>query len=402
MYYPTIGALAVLILLIENYGILAGRGSRSKQPVWKVYRRFLYTVLTYYGTDILWGFFESRKMRDALYVDTMLYFIAMAVGVYFWMRFTVTYLNLKNIYGKLLIHIGRLLFVSVTAVVAVNHFIPILFTVDEQSVYHALGTRHLILIAQILLLIVISVVAFISMSRQKDAKEKRYRTIAFFGLIMAVFLTVQIWFPYLPLYSVAYMLGTSLLHTFVITDEKEEYERELEKAYEREKTQYEELRSAWSMAYTDALTGVKSKLAFAEVEEKKDAEIKKGAAGAFAVAVFDLNGLKEINDTRGHEQGDRYIIDACKIICDHFKHSSVFRVGGDEFVALLEGNDYQKRHELIADFVMKMKNSYTTGRVSVAAGMADYTPEEDASFHDVFQRADQWMYSRKRDMKNGK
>ena len=49
---------------------------------------------------------------------------------------------------------------------------------------------------------------------------------------MGVFLFVQLWFPYLPLYSIAYMLGTCLLHTLVINDEKEEYRRGMEEAAE--------------------------------------------------------------------------------------------------------------------------------------------------------------------------
>ena len=60
-----------------------------------------------------------------------------------------------------------------------------------------------------------------------EKKERKYRTIAMFGAIMAFFLTVQIWFPYLPLYGIAFMLGTCLLRAVIIGDEKEDYRSEL-------------------------------------------------------------------------------------------------------------------------------------------------------------------------------
>lgn len=82
--------------------------------------------------------------------------------------------------------------------------------------YAALGT-------QIVLLLLTSAYALSSMHQAETTKRNRYRAIALFGLITAVFLIAQIWFPYLPLYSVAYMLGTSLLHTFVVANEREEY-----------------------------------------------------------------------------------------------------------------------------------------------------------------------------------
>jgi GGDEF domain-containing protein len=53
--------------------------------------------------------------------------------------------------------------------------------------------------------------------------------------------------------------------------------------------------------------------------------------------MFDLNDLKHINDRYGHERGDEYIVNCCRLICQVFKHSPVFRIGGDEFVALLRG-----------------------------------------------------------------
>jgi hypothetical protein len=78
MYYSAIGLLAILILFIVNWDIL--RDSRIfDKPAWNVYRRFLFAVLIYYIVDVLWGVMESLKLAGALFADTTIYFIAMAV-----------------------------------------------------------------------------------------------------------------------------------------------------------------------------------------------------------------------------------------------------------------------------------------------------------------------------------
>jgi len=232
MYYSAIGLLAVLILLIENWGILrnSAEGHTFEKPAWKVYRRFLFAVLAYYITDILWGIIESQKLAVLLFADTTVYYIAMAVGVLFWVQFTVIYLENETKFGRFLIWYGRIIAALITAAAIVNIFVPVLFTVDRDSVYLALPVRYLFLTAQILLLLLISIYAISLYIRHPSGKKQRDRALAFFGLIMAVFLLIQLWFPYLPLYSIAYMLGISMLHVFVVNDELEEYRHGMEEA----------------------------------------------------------------------------------------------------------------------------------------------------------------------------
>lgn len=113
------------------------------------------------------------------------------------------------------------------------------------------------------------------------------------------------------------------------------------------------------------------------------------------MAVFDLNGLKEVNDTKGHDAGDRYIQVGCRMICQHFKHSPVFRIGGDEFVAFLEGEDYRNRKVILAAFETQMDENMRLGEPVVASGMAVFRRGQDNSYRRVFERADQRMYDRK-------
>ena len=149
----------------------------------------------------------------------------------------------------------------------------------------------------------------------------------------------------------------------------------------------------------DALTGVKSKHAYTETEREIDRDIQAGTADPFAVVVCDVNGLKQINDTLGHKAGDQLIKDACKVICNVFKHSPVYRIGGDEFVAILRGGDYAVRQELMEQFCQKNRTSVQGQNQRIAGGLSVYRPDEDGALAAVFERADARMYENKRKLK---
>ena len=231
MYYSAIGLLAIIVLFIVNWDVLY-RSQAYDKPAWIVYRKFLLAVLIYYVTDVLWGLLEYKKLSTALFVDTTVYFMAMAAGLSFWAEYTVAYLNENSFFERFLVYSGRILASLIVGISIVNIFVPVLFEIDSSSVYTALPVRYVLLVSQILFLIIISFHALSSMVRTgfRSDKSKRFRILASFGIIMALCLFVQLWFPYLPLYSIAYMLGTCLLHAFVVNDEKEDHKRELEEA----------------------------------------------------------------------------------------------------------------------------------------------------------------------------
>jgi signal transduction histidine kinase/DNA-binding response OmpR family regulator len=292
MYYSMIGLLAVLTLLIVNQDILHNPRVSFDKPAWNVYRRFLFAVMAYYVMDILWGFLESRKLAGMLFANTTVYYVAMAVGVLFWAEFTVTYLEEKRRSGRVLVFVGRLISGLIALLSIINIFTPVLFTVTPECVYNPLPVRYVMLGCQIILLLSISGYAFISMLRLAggDRKRRRYRILASFGFIMAALLFAQLWFPELPLYTIAYMLGTSMLHTFVADDDKEEYKRgqeEAEKIAEFTKTITSLLNNMPGMAFTkDSKTGVymACNQAFAEYAHKENPE---GVIGLTDAEIFD-------------------------------------------------------------------------------------------------------------------
>ena len=148
-------------------------------------------------------------------------------------------------------------------------------------------------------------------------------------------------------------------------------------------------------AYRDDLTGVKSKHAFTEMEKELDEKLSGGVLPAFAVVVCDVNGLKKINDTLGHKAGDEYIRSACRMICDVFAHSPVYRIGGDEFAVILTGRDYENRRALMRELHRQSSEHIATQEAIVSGGLAEYQPDQDHCVHEIFERADATMYKEK-------
>ena len=166
-----------------------------------------------------------------------------------------------------------------------------------------------------------------------------------------------------------------------------------------EKKANQERDQARTVAFTDPMTGVKSKHAFLMKQKEFDARIAGNEMDPFAVVVCDVNGLKVINDTLGHKAGDEYILKASRMICDIFQHSPVYRTGGDEFVVILNGRDYLIRKELVLALHDRSVEHIRTKEVVISGGLSEYKAGTDASFHDVFERADALMYEEKKLLK---
>ena len=155
------------------------------------------------------------------------------------------------------------------------------------------------------------------------------------------------------------------------------------------------------LAYADALTSLHNKGAFDICIRNMQTQMSEpGSALEFAVCIFDCNGLKRVNDQNGHEKGDIYLKETATIICEVFDHSPVFRIGGDEFAALLLDRDYRNRDELLRLFdercaEKRSQEADAWSRVDVARGLAVYDPREDSSIDDVVRRADKLMYENK-------
>ena len=168
----------------------------------------------------------------------------------------------------------------------------------------------------------------------------------------------------------------------------------------REDEHFSRLRIAEKRAVTDQLTGIKNRHSYHLKELELNEKIENNEIEPFAVLICDINNLKLINDEKGHFWGDQCIRRSCKIICDVFLNSSVFRIGGDEFAVILEGEDYEKRYELLGILNSRTVCDEDNSDASFAVGISEFIKDNDSSVLDVFTRADKMMYKRKTEMKS--
>lgn len=170
----------------------------------------------------------------------------------------------------------------------------------------------------------------------------------------------------------------------------------------KEKQVLRELNTEKKLARRDELTGIKNKTAYMELEKSVQSNMDNDMDYlTFAIVVCDANNLKSINDNEGHVAGDEYIKASAQLLCDIFEHSPVFRVGGDEFVVFLRGNDYSARNDLMKKLRRQIRRNQEMNNGPVlAAGMSEYMPDKDNLVSEIFDRADRKMYEDKLDLKN--
>ena len=169
-------------------------------------------------------------------------------------------------------------------------------------------------------------------------------------------------------------------------------------------TAEKKVKTMQELANRDALTGIGNKTAYNREVRHLEIMLKEGVT-QIGIAVVDLNYLKKINDTYGHNKGDLAIKNLCHLLCILFNPSSVFRIGGDEFVIILRGNDYENygplQEQFQRDLAIMAENELLKPweKVSAAIGAAFYDKTRDKNVESIFKRADRIMYEQKEEMK---
>jgi diguanylate cyclase (GGDEF)-like protein/PAS domain S-box-containing protein len=121
---------------------------------------------------------------------------------------------------------------------------------------------------------------------------------------------------------------------------------------------------------------------------------------------LDLDGLKEINDELGHDQGDQALADIGEVLKLVFRQSDILaRIGGDEFVTLAEGDGSAEisLRQRIGDELRRHNESGTRAYFLAASlGVAYYNPRRPVSLSELLLQADRQMYERKRTTRSGR
>ena len=159
------------------------------------------------------------------------------------------------------------------------------------------------------------------------------------------------------------------------------------------------------LMYTDTMTRVGNKAAYVECVDALYKRIKNNEKFIFTVVVVDINELKKVNDTYGHEYGDILIQNAASVLKTVWNRKYIYRIGGDEFAVVcsdVEKETTEKQMQILEEEIAifnQNKNS-DVPFLQMAAGMSIYNYETDKEYMDVFRRADEAMYKDKKIKKN--
>jgi diguanylate cyclase (GGDEF)-like protein len=154
------------------------------------------------------------------------------------------------------------------------------------------------------------------------------------------------------------------------------------------------------LALSDELTGLRNRRGFLILAEQA-LRLARRSQTKCALVFMDLNGLKQVNDTRGHAAGDAMIADAARVLTHVFRESDVIaRVGGDEFAvfALLDENDGSTTITSRLQAGIDQFNSIAVPslRLSMSIGIEELPSRSQVSLEELLWRADRAMYDRKR------
>ncbi len=156
------------------------------------------------------------------------------------------------------------------------------------------------------------------------------------------------------------------------------------------------------LASHDALTGVGSDTAYRSAKSELEKQKRENDVMRFGIVMVDANNLKRINDSFGHEYGDIYLKNICRLVSDVFRNSEVFRIGGDEFAVILtEHGELDSIEGLVEKFSIETERYFNNEILDIwdrpwaAIGFAVFDPSFDESVNDVFKRADRSMYENK-------
>ena len=280
-FYSVVSGIALCVHLIINWHQLVNRQNAKAHFGAVDFKHFTVCLAIYFVTDVLWGVFAALKWPIALYADTFMFFVAMALSVLTWTSFAATYLELDNKARAYLLWSGRGMMAFFIAALLINGFTGIFFTIDSQCVYTAGPLRQLAFALLAAFNAIASAMTLHKVFRTKGKTRRHNKMVFAFGVSMTAAILIQLGDPLIPLYSIGCLFGCCFLHVFVVEDERDEMHRQellarnYEAQLEAERTANQAKSLFFSSVSHDIRTPLNAIIGFSELLERgimKEAE----------------------------------------------------------------------------------------------------------------------------------
>ncbi|MBO4313885.1 MAG: GGDEF domain-containing protein [Desulfovibrio sp.] len=345
MTYSFAGLLAIIIVLISNSNILYNN-RWVLLPEERSYRFFLFSVIIYLATDALWGLSYEQKIRIPFFIVSEIWYAVIAVTVFLWTKFVLGYLRIDNTFSKILYYTGIIFCTLQIIADIVNIFTPIFFHIDSNAEYHALPIRTASFIIQEFIFLGTSIYTAYITVKTHGQTIKRYATIGLFGLAMIVAIAFQLVYPELPAYTVGYLVGCCVLHTFVLEDAKAEYRAKHDKL-------------------TDLPNGI-------FLSEQLPEAISKARKNHLCVGLLHINvdGFKGVNSCYGYHQGDAILCEIARRLRDLVPAQYLARPNTDNFLIILVGKNQDLLVSQANNVLSAMKEPFAVQDNSLYIGVS--------------------------------
>ena len=280
-FYAIVSGIALVVHLIINWRFLFCRQGDMERVGEPEFRRFLTFLSLFFVADVLWGILAELKMSRLLYVDTILYFLAMAMTVCAWARFVVAYLEMGGWPRACMLWLGRGLQAFFFAAMVFNVFSSGCFSINAQGEYMAAALRHVMLALLVAFNALNSGLTLMKLLHTDGAMHRRNTMVFAFGITMILAIVFQYLNPFLPLYALGCLFGCCLLHVFVFEDERDEWHQKemLAREYEARFKAEREANQAKSLFFStvshDIRTPLNAIIGFADLLERGEKDAAK-------------------------------------------------------------------------------------------------------------------------------
>lgn len=224
--YSLIVIIALIVLLVQNHEFFMGKYEKNSE-VKRAYSIFLYAITAYYVCDISWGILYHFHARVGVYICSILIYIMMAFTVAACSRYVTCYLDHRKAVKRAINIVVLVSFLVVFAFMIINDFTHIVFSFDENVVYHDHVARYYIFLSQAVMCLILAISTGYAIKKKAGIK-RRYVTVLLFCVDMIIALVLQVFFPLVPAFSIGILIGVCIIHTFVTEGERNEYRYELE------------------------------------------------------------------------------------------------------------------------------------------------------------------------------
>ena len=294
--YSVFSLAAIAIHLMVNIDLLGDRaGAVAVRGI--RYRGFLVGILAYYVTDAAWGLLAGLGWTDALYVDTVLYFVALVAFVVMWCRFVVFYVGLGRGAARMFAWLGGLLMAATVAMLALNVSNDTFFYFDEQGMF-VVGERRLLYFSFLVAFNVLLASFVLAKAFGSRGSARGRNMIVFLHCVtMTVTISLQVFWPLTPFTSLGCLIGNCFLHVFIIRDRQTAlHMAALERALERARAAEKSRSLFFSIVSHDIRTPLNAILGYSELLQNGIDDQAGRAEALNAIRASGTTLLELVND----------------------------------------------------------------------------------------------------------